>query len=311
MMTINRSNVVLVIVVVAALAVASVVAAHGHGGATALSTAGAAGSPNAAGLADTSAIAASTGSAATTTDPAKQQPTLDQFHSRDPFIQATGQPVASSSGTSTPAPTAEATPVAADIKVTTEAKSGNVSATYHDEKVGDQLPPAGAIVQITAITANAVTFKLLNHYTIGGDANTATFDVAVGSPTTVTLQKNSTSTTYLFTVLNVIYSGSSGSSSSSSSSSSNSGSSSVSSATGSATLSGHSIKALSIETTDGVPSVTLVVDGHTYAARKVGVVISTSWGQIKIVGINAPAQTVTILHGDEQVTLRVGQSVSK
>jgi hypothetical protein len=74
---------------------------------------------------------------------------------------------------------------------------------------------------------------------------------------------------------------------------------------------GHSIQALSIENQDGVPSATLVVDGTTFAARKVGAVMTTSWGQIKIVGINGPAQTVTILHADVQVTLRVGQSVSK
>jgi hypothetical protein len=308
MMTINRSNVVLVIVVVAALAVASVVAAHGHGAATALSTAGA-DNPSAVGLADTSALASSTGSAATSADPAKQQPTLDQFTSRDPFIQATGAPAAAGSGNPSPTPTAEATPVAADIKV----EQGDVTATYHDQKVGDQLPPAGAVVQIKAITANAVTLKLLNSYTIGGDANASTFDVAVGSPTTVTLEKNSAKTTYLFTVVDVIYSNGSSSngSSSSSSSSSDSNGSSMSSDTGSTTLAGHSIKALSIETADGVPAATLSVDGHTYAARTVGSVISTSWGQIKIVGINGPAQTVTILHGDEQVTIRVGQSVSK
>ena len=55
----------------------------------------------------------------------------------------------------------------------------------------------------------------------------------------------------------------------------------------------------------------LVVDGTTFAARKVGVVVSTGWGQVKILGINGPAQTVTILHADVQMTLHVGQSVSK
>ncbi len=54
-----------------------------------------------------------------------------------------------------------------------------------------------------------------------------------------------------------------------------------------------------------------MVDGTTYAAKKVGDVVTTSWGQIKILGINGPAQTVTILHADVQVTLHVGQSVSK
>ena len=74
---------------------------------------------------------------------------------------------------------------------------------------------------------------------------------------------------------------------------------------------GHSIKAVSVETSNGVPSATLVVDGTTYAAKKVGAVFDTAWGQIKILGINGPGQTVTILHADVQLTVRVGQSVSK
>ena len=74
---------------------------------------------------------------------------------------------------------------------------------------------------------------------------------------------------------------------------------------------GHAIKAVSVETSNGVPSATLVVDGTTYAAKKVGAVFDTAWGQIKVLGINGPGQTVTILHADVQLTLRVGQSVSK
>ena len=73
----------------------------------------------------------------------------------------------------------------------------------------------------------------------------------------------------------------------------------------------HAIKAVSIETSNGVPSATLVIDGTTYAAKKVGAVLNTGWGQVKILGINGPAQTVTILHADVQVTLHVGQAVSK
>ena len=99
MMTINKSNAVLVIVVVAAIAMASVVAVHGHGaGTTALGAYGA-DNPAVAGLADTSTVASSTGSGASAVDPAKQDPTLDQFHSRNPFIQATAAPV-TSGGTS-------------------------------------------------------------------------------------------------------------------------------------------------------------------------------------------------------------------
>ena len=54
-----------------------------------------------------------------------------------------------------------------------------------------------------------------------------------------------------------------------------------------------------------------MVDGVTYANKQVGDTFSTGWGQIKILGINVGAQTVTILHGDVRITLHVGQSVAK
>ena len=68
---------------------------------------------------------------------------------------------------------------------------------------------------------------------------------------------------------------------------------------------------LSIDSQNGVAHVTLVVDGVTYADKEVGDTFSTGWGQIKIVSINASAQTVVILQGDEQLTLQAGQSFAK
>ena len=56
---------------------------------------------------------------------------------------------------------------------------------------------------------------------------------------------------------------------------------------------------LSITSSNGTAMVTLEVDGKTYADKKVGDVFSTSWGEIKIIAINAGAQTVTIMHGDQ------------
>ena len=308
MMTINKSNVVLVIVVVAAIAVASVVAVHGHGGrAAALGTYGS-GNVAAAGLADTSTLASSTGSGATALDPAKQDPTLDQFHSRDPFIQAT-HPPSEESVSPTASPTSEPTPVSANIKVAV----GSVGATYDDQKVGDKLPPAGSAFQIQSIDgANGVTFKLLDGYTINGSTQ-STFSVSQSStPTEVVIEHGNKTVHYLITVLALNYSGSSsGGGSGSGSGSGGSGGGSGGSSSGSSYTVGHSIKAVSIETHNGTPSATLVVDGTTYASKQVGDVVTTSWGQIKIVGINGPAQTVTILHADVQVTLHVGQSVSK
>lgn len=315
MMTINKSNVVLVIVVVAAIAVASVVAVHGHGGGatTALGAAGA-DSPALAGLSDTSTVASSTGSGANALDPAKQDPTLDQFTSRNPFIQATATPAAS--GTTTPGPSpssssssspAPSKPVSADIHL----KGGGVNTTYASQKVGAKLPPSSSVLEITSISSSAVTFELLNGYTLGGDTSKKTFPVSQSTaPTQVILENGSKQAVYLITVEQIHFSEGGSSSSGGSTSSTSSGS--TSSSTGSTSYAvSHSIRALSIETHNGVPSATIVVDGTTFAAEKVGAVVTTSWGQIKVVGINGPAQTVTILHADVQVTLRVGQSVSK
>jgi hypothetical protein len=303
MMTTSKSNAILAIVVVAAIAVASVVAVHGHGGATALGTYGA-GSPAAAGLADTSTVASSTGSAATVADPAKQQPTLDQFTSRNPFVQATTAPGSGSTATTTPSssPTPGAKAMSANITV----KTGSVGATYMNQVVGDKLPPAGSVFSIQSMNSSGVTFKLLNGYTVGAGTDTKTFTIAQASePTQVTLVNGSSHKIYFVTVVHISTAeGSAGTSSGSTSSST--GSSGTTNATA-----GHSIKALSIETSNGVPSATITVDGTAFAARTVGQVTTTSWGQIKVIGINAPAQTVTILHADVQLTLHVGQSVSK
>jgi hypothetical protein len=299
MMSTSKSNAILAIVVVAAIAVASVVAVHGHGGATALSTYGA-GNPTAAGLADTSTVASSTGGAATAADPAKQQPTLDQFTSRNPFIQATAAPGTSSTSTTTSTSTSSPTPKAISANITV--KTGSVGATYMDQKVGDKLPPAGSAFSIKAIASSGVTFELLNGYTVGAGTSTKTFQVAeAATPTQITLVNGSAQEVYYVTVLHISYT------------ESGSGSSSSSTTTGgtSSATAGHSIKALSIETSNGTPSATISVDGTTFAALSVGQVTTTSWGQIKVVGINAPAQTVTILHADVQITLHVGQSVAK
>ena len=66
-----------------------------------------------------------------------------------------------------------------------------------------------------------------------------------------------------------------------------------------------------INTLNGESSANFVVNGTTYANKVVGDVFTTSWGQIKVLGINAGAQTVTILHGDATLVLSKGQSVTK
>ena len=73
----------------------------------------------------------------------------------------------------------------------------------------------------------------------------------------------------------------------------------------------HSISVLSITSQNGTAMVTLEVDGKTYSDQKVGDVIATSWGEIKVIAINVDAQTVTIMHGDQTLTLHAGQVVVK
>lgn len=73
----------------------------------------------------------------------------------------------------------------------------------------------------------------------------------------------------------------------------------------------HSLRVLSIDVSSGTPSVTFKVDGTVYEDREIGDVASTSWGEIKVLDIDAEAQTVTFLHGSETRELAVGQEFLK
>lgn len=73
----------------------------------------------------------------------------------------------------------------------------------------------------------------------------------------------------------------------------------------------HSLKVLSIDVVNGVPVVTFEVDDTVYEDKKEGDVVSTSWGQIEVVSIDAQGQTVVFLHGSETRTLAVGQEFLK
>lgn len=291
-MSTRSSNVVFVIVVVVAIALASIVAVHGRGGATGLSTYGAS-DPAAAGLADTSTVASSTGSAATAADPAKQQPTLDQFTSRDPFIQVTAAPGASTTSSSSTPST-----VATNVRVSSPTKT----ATYTLRRVGDELPPTAAVFRITAIDNNGVSLALVNGYTLNGATGAGTIPEST-TPTTLRLKKGGATVTYS---VEVLWIGSATSSTPTPSASATTGA-----TTHSTRAVSHSIRVVAITTAGGVPRATLAVDGATLAAQTVGQTASTSWGQIKVVGINGPAGTITIVHADAQVTLRVGQTVSQ
>ena len=73
----------------------------------------------------------------------------------------------------------------------------------------------------------------------------------------------------------------------------------------------HSLKVLSIDVVNGVPVVTFEVDDTVYEDKREGNVVTTTWGQIKVVSIDADEQTVVFLHGSETRTLTVGQEFLK
>lgn len=71
----------------------------------------------------------------------------------------------------------------------------------------------------------------------------------------------------------------------------------------------HSLKVLAASQVGGAAAVTFQVDGSVYKDRRVGDVVSTSWGQIKVLDVNTASKVVTLLQGSETLVLGVGQLV--
>jgi hypothetical protein len=71
----------------------------------------------------------------------------------------------------------------------------------------------------------------------------------------------------------------------------------------------HTLKVLSVSQVGGAGAVTFQVDGSVYRDKRVGDVVSTSWGQIKVVDINVSSKVVTLLQGSETLVLSAGQLV--
>lgn len=208
------------------------------------------------------------------TDPAKQQPTLDQFTSKDPFLPLT---VASTSGGSNSNTSAD-TGVSYSAKITVNGAAQTVS-------VGDKVPGSSPVFQISSITASDVTFKL-----VSGQFSDGSTAVTVSSGESVKVVDQDTNKDYTLSVTSISTAGSGGSGSN---------------------TAGHSITVASISSQNGTALVTLTVDGKTYSDLKTGDVISTAWGQIKVVSISVSQQTVVILHGDQTLTLAANQTVVK
>jgi hypothetical protein len=215
-------------------------------------------------------------------DPAKQQPLLDKFTSKDPFIPLTTP--SSGGGSSSGGGTSTTTKYAAHIKVD--------GASYTVVN-GDKVPSGTAAFSISSVTANDVTFTVLEGHTLKNGDSAIT--VNLGESVKATLDNGKS---YTLAVVSI-------------GSKTTGGGSNGSGSSGTLSTSGHTISVLSVTSNNGVALATLEVDGKTYPDKKVGVVISTSWGQVKILAIDVNGQTVTVMHGDQTVVLRAGQVVVK
>jgi hypothetical protein len=71
----------------------------------------------------------------------------------------------------------------------------------------------------------------------------------------------------------------------------------------------HSLKILSVGDVGGAPAVTLQVDNSIYKDKRVGDVMSTSWGQIKVLSLSTASKVATLLQGSETLTLAAGQQI--
>jgi hypothetical protein len=253
-------------------------------------------------VADTSAATAAPTSAGAVLDPAKQEPVLDQFVSKDPFEPLSGTlPTESPTPTATPTETPTETPTATPTEAPTETPTATPTSTTQTPtssavvvsghsstvKVGSKVPSSSPVFTISALTSAGVTFKLLNNMQF--EDGSTSVQVAEGQQVSVTNADTGIAYTLKVTQLNF---GSGG-------------------GTSVQPAHGHVIKLLSINTRNGVSSATFKVDGTTFADKQVGSVFATDWGQIKVLAINATAQMVTFMHGDATFTLHVGQQIEK
>jgi hypothetical protein len=251
------------------------------------------GSAGQASMADTSTSTTAQTSTGAALDPAKQEPVLDQFVSKDPFdittlTGATSTPTSTPTATPTSTPTATptSTPTASPTQTPTNPTSAAVVVSGHSYtvKVGNKVPSSSPVFTISALTSAGVTFKLLNnmHFEDGSTS------VQVAEHQQVSVTNADTGTTYTLKVTQLNFGG-----------------------TTVQPAQGHVIQLLSINTRNGVSSATFKVDGTTFADKQVGAVFTSDWGQIKVLAIDAAAQTVTFMHGDATFTLHVGQQIEK
>jgi hypothetical protein len=213
-------------------------------------------------------------------DPAREQPLLDKFTSKDPFIPL---PTPGATGTASPAPSPTATSTPTPSTLSAKVK---VDGTTYNVMTGDKVPGGSAAeFDITGVTSSDVTFKVIDGTLENGDKS---FAVNLGEAVRVTLDSG---VSYNISVISIGQGGGGGG--------------------GGGGTTAHSISVLSVTSQNGTALVTIKVDGKTYSDLEQGEVIDTSWGQIQIISISVNGQTVTIMHGDQTFTLHAGQVVVK
>ena len=258
--------VVIALIVGAALALAVALASSDAGTTGASAT-------SAGHVANAELLSDSTDASLVAADPAKEQPLLDKFTSKDPFVPF---PTPGATTTPTPNPTSTSSPssnLSAKVKV---------DGTTYNVMQGDQVPGGSAAAfTIASVTSSDVTFQLIDGTFQNGDTS---ITVNLGESVRV---ETDDGTEYDLSVISIGAGGSGGGSS------------------------GHTITVLSVSSQNGVALATFEVDGKTYSDKKVGDVFVTSFGEIEVLSINVDAQTVTIMHGDQTITLRAGQVIVK
>jgi hypothetical protein len=210
-------------------------------------------------------------------DPAKDQPLLDKFTSKDPFIPFP-TPGATAASTASPSPTSTSAPTDLSAKV-------KVDGTTYNVAQGDKVPGGSAAAfTITGVTSGDVSFEVIDGELENGDKS---FSVNLGEAVRVTLDSG---VSYDISVVSIGSGGGGG---------------------GSDDGTSHSISVLSINSQGGVAVATFEIDNKTYSDKEVGDVFATSAGEIEVLAINVGAQTVTILLGDQTFTLHAGQVIVK
>ena len=210
-------------------------------------------------------------------DPARQEPLLDKFTAKDPFVPlvvATPAPNPTSSSNPTSSPSPSPTPsLSARVKV---------NGTTYTVVKGDKVPGGSPAFTISGITSGDVTFAVIKGTLKNGDSS---ISVNLGESVRATLESGKS---YDLSVLSIGGGGGGGGGGN-----------------------GHTMSVLSITSSNGAAMATFEIDGKTYADKKVGDVFSTSAGEIQVIAINGDAQTVTIVLGDQTLTLRAGQIMVK